>query len=116
MTTLATFTEGEPYGCAGGTAVTCEVEFGRDRGLWRAIDELGNVGLSHYKPLAAARCFAARFARESGHPDDPPPPEVDPRCTCERYTSGGVSGRWTCPAHPEHAARMRRMFQLGERP
>jgi hypothetical protein len=45
----------------GSVALSCEVDFDRERKEWRAWDEHGNEAWADYKPLAAARLFVKRF-------------------------------------------------------
>lgn len=45
----------------GSVAITCEVDFDRERKEWRAWDEFGNEAWAEWKPLAAARLFVLRM-------------------------------------------------------
>ncbi len=99
MTRRAWFTEGEEQAA---TMADCSIEWDAERQCWRAFDTLGNEGFSQYMPLAAARCFVARFEQDGGHLDDPPAPQ----CTCDSTPAA-------CPV-PGHAdARAGRLFLPG---
>ena len=49
----------------GKVAISCYVDFDREKKCWKAYDESGNEAWSDWKPLAAARLFAARMEREA---------------------------------------------------
>lgn len=54
----------------GSVALSCEVDFDRERKQWRAWDEQGHEAWSEWKPLAAARLFVARMEAAMEPGDD----------------------------------------------
>lgn len=53
--------DADDYDALGSIAITCNIEFDRERKCWRASDEHGNEAFSDYKPLAALKLFTERL-------------------------------------------------------
>ena len=75
MSDRFTFTNGDHLrGELGTTALSCEVEWDKERKCWHATGS-GFHGTSEYKPQAALNCFVAWMSGDQRwySPDDPQP-------------------------------------------